>query len=672
MKNVMLFNLILSLSVSNVLAQNQNKLGFLPATKVTKEKNKAVLNELPFSDVEDFKNAERGFIAAAPLTVAGQSGQPAWDLSAYDFLKQENAPDTVNPSLWRQARLNMKAGLFKVVDGIYQVRGMDLSNMTIIEGKEGIIVIDPLIVPETAKAGLDLYFQHRPKKDIKAVIYTHSHVDHYGGVKGIVSEDQVKNGKVKIIAPEKFLEEAASENVFAGNTMTRRSFYMYGQLLPKSPMGQVDAGLGKTTSLGTSSLINPTDIVSKTGDKKTIDGIDMVFQMASGTEAPSEFMVYFPKHKALCAAEVATHNLHNFYTLRGAKTRDSKVWWKTLNESLELFGDKVEVVFAQHHWPTWENKKIVDFISNQRDMIKYIHDQSLHLANKGYTISEIGDMVKLPASLDREWYNRGYYGSVSHNSRAVYNLYLGYYSSNPAELNPLPRKEASVKYVQYMGGADKVLKEAQKSYDKGEYRWVAQVVNHVVFADPSNKKARELEAKALEQLGYQSEDPTWRNEYLMGAFELRNGVPKFDNLNLIGADTLSAMTTDLIMDYMGIRINPEKSQGQTSNVNFNFSDRKEKFGVTLKNSVLTYSSKKAHKEPDATVTMKRSDLNKIVSGELNFSKGIDDGTIKVVGQVDKARLLGEVMDSFPLMFNIVTPVEEQSSSLNTRQAQEEK
>lgn len=649
----------------------QNNSGTLGATKFTKEKNHRVLQELPFSDVEDFRNAERGFIAEAPKQITGKDDRAIWNLGSYDFLRSKNVPDTVNPSLWRQAQVNMKAGLFKVADNIYQIRGMDLSNMNVIEGKSGLIIMDPLTVPETAKAALELYFQHRPRRPIHTVIFTHSHGDHFGGVKGIVNETDVANGKVKIIAPENFLEEAVSENVFAGNAMARRGLYMYGPLLPKSAQGQVDAGLGKSAPTGATSLINPTDIIKKTGEKRTIDGIEMVFQMAPDTEAPAEFLVYFTKQKALCAAEDATHTLHNFYTLRGAKTRDSKVWWKTLNETLELFGSEVEVVFAQHHWPTWGNKNVRDFITKQRDTIKFIHDQSLNLANKGYTMSEIGDMVQLPKSLSREWYNRGYYGSVSHNARAVYNKYLGFYTSNPAELNPLPRKEASLKYVEFMGGADKVLKLAQESFDKGEYRWVAQVVNHVVFAEPENKKARELEAKALEQLGYQAENSTWRNEYLMGAHELRNGTPPNANINLIGRDTLSAMTTDLIMDYMGIRINANKAEGLESKINFEFTDTKEMYGIHLNNSVLTYSSKKQHPKPDAKVTMKRVDLNGIISGDVKLANGIKDGSIKVAGNVGKVKELGNVMDQFPLMFNIVTPIEE-GMQPSSRQAQEAK
>jgi alkyl sulfatase BDS1-like metallo-beta-lactamase superfamily hydrolase len=658
-KQALVYSILVLMGGGKAFSQNQKKdFGFLPATKFTIEKNRAVLKQLPFENIEDFENSDRGFIAAAPKQISGANGVLSWDLGAYDFLDEKSAPATVNPSLWRQAQLNKRAGLYKVTDGFYQIRGMDIANMNIIEGDQGLIVMDPLVVPETAKAGLELYFQHRPNRPVHTIIYTHSHVDHYGGVKGIVSDADVKNGKVRIIAPEGFLNEAVSENVFAGNAMTRRSFFMYGQILPKGPSGQVDSGLGKTAALGSSGLINPTDTIAKTGEKRTIDGIDMVFQMAQDTEAPSEFLVYFPKQKALCTSEVATHTLHNFYTLRGAKTRDSKNWWKTLNETIELFGSEAEVVFAQHHWPIWGKEKVVDYLTKQRDMIKFIHDQSLNLANKGYTMSEIGEMVKLPEGLDKEWYNRGYYGSVSHNARGVYNKYLGYYSSNPSELNPLPRREAAVKYVEFMGGANKVLAQAQKSFDKGEYRWVAQVVNHVVFADPSNKQARELQAKALEQLGYQMENPTWRNEYLMGAFELRHGVPDFKNMNIMGPDTLSAMSTDLIWDYMGIRINAQKAVGITSKINFSFPDRQEKFGVNLNNSVLTYSARNQHSGPDASVTMSRNDLNRILSGDLTINQGIKEGSIKVEGSLAKVRQLGEVMDQFPLMFNIVTPVEE--------------
>ena len=377
------------------------------------------------------------------------------------------APATVNPSLWRQAQLNMNNGLYQVAERIYQVRGFDLSNMDIIEGNTGIIIIDPLISKETAKAALDLYYQHRPQKPVVAVIYTHSHVDHYGGVRGVTTLEDVKAGKVKILAPQGFMEAAISENVYAGNAMSRRAIYMYGALLAKGEKGQVDGALGKTVSLGEITLIPPTDLITKTGETRNIDGVDIEFQMAKDTEAPAEMLMYFPQFKALCAAEDATHTLHNLYTLRGAQVRDAAAWWKVLNTAIENFGDKATVIFAQHHWPVWGQTNIVDFLEKQRDLYKYIHDQSLHLMNQGYTMTEVGNMLSLPPSLSDEWYNRGYYGSVSHDGKAVYQRYLGWYDSNPAHLDELSPAEAGKKYVEFMGGAAAVIAKAQQSYDKG-------------------------------------------------------------------------------------------------------------------------------------------------------------------------------------------------------------
>jgi alkyl sulfatase BDS1-like metallo-beta-lactamase superfamily hydrolase len=388
---------------------------FKEPTLFTTQMNASVVNQLPFSDKQDFTSAARGFIGTNENLAlkSPTDGHVIWDLSLYRFIKGAISPASVNPSLWRQATLNMNNGLFKVTDRIYQVRGYDLSNMDIIEGETGLIIVDPLISVQTAKAALALYYQYRPQKPVIAVIYTHSHADHYGGVKGVVTEEEVKSGKVKIYAPKGFLEEAISENVYAGNAMSRRALYMYGGLLPRGERGQVDAGLGKNTSLGDLTLIPPTDEISKTNETKVIDGIQIVFQMAPHTEAPAEMLMYFPQFKALCAAEDATHNLHNLYTLRGAQVRDAAAWWKTLNETIELFGFKTEVVFAQHQWPMWGNSAIIEFLESQRDLYKYIHDQSLRLLNQGYTMTEIGNMLKLPPSLANKWYNRGYYQLIA-------------------------------------------------------------------------------------------------------------------------------------------------------------------------------------------------------------------------------------------------------------------
>lgn len=632
------------------------KPGPAEASSITQSLNQEVKSKLPFADNQDFKDAQQGFIATLPkLIVKKADGGVVWDLTSYDFLNAEEAPPTVNPSLWRQARLNRFNGLFQVTDRIYQIRGFDISNMTIVEGDTGILIIDPLISEEVARAGLELYYQHRPQKPVVAVVYTHSHVDHYGGVKGVVSEDDVKQGKVKILAPENFLEDAVSENVFAGNAMGRRATYMYGPFLPRGIKGQVDGGLGKTNSLGTVTLIPPTDIIRKTGEEREIDGIQMLFQMAPNTEAPAEMLIYFPQLKALNLAEDATHTLHNLYTLRGAPVRDASKWWKTLNEALDLFGAESDVVFAQHHWPTWGNDKIRTYLQSQRDLYKYIHDQSLRLMNLGYTMLEVAEMLNLPASLSQKWYNRSYYGSVNHDAKAVYQRYLGWYDSNPANLHALPPEEASKHYVEFMGGSAQVIKKARESFQKGDYRWVAMVMNHVVFAEPKNAEARQLQAAALEQMGYQSENPTWRNEYLMGAHELRNGIPNLKDFQAVSVDTLKAMPVELLLDYLGIRLNGEKAAGAAITLNWIFSDTGEQYAISLENSALIYTANKQYPQADASLTLSRDSLNRVLDKSSSLEKEISQGNAKLEGNAQKMTELLSYMQDFDASFNIVTP-----------------
>lgn len=624
-------------------------------TEATKKHNNQVLQKLPFNDKKDFENAKRGFIATLPeVKVVGTKGNTVWDLGPYAFLKGD-VPSSVNPSLWRIAQLNMTNGLFKVTDRIYQIRGFDLSNMSIVEGDTGIIVIDALIPTEVAKAGLDLYYQHRPKKPVVAVIYTHSHADHYGGVKGVVSEEAVNSGKVRIFAPEGFLEEAISENVFAGNAMSRRAVYMYGALLTRGPYGQLDAGLGKTTSIGTVTLIPPTDIISRTGETKTIDGVEIVFQMAQGTEAPAEMMFYFPQFKAFCASEVASRTFHNLVTLRGAQVRNATNWWKALNTALDLFGNKTEVVFACHHWPTWGNAEVIDYLEKQRDLYKYMNDQCLRLMNDGYTINEIAELMKLPESLGQEWYNRDFYGSVNHNAKGVYQRYLGWYDSNPANLYPWPPEEVAKRYVQALGGEEAVVQKAKAAFDQGDYRWAAELGKHAVFANPENKAARDVEADALEQLGYQTENPTWRNEFLMGAFELRNGVPKVVGPKSASPDTVRAMTVEMILDFMGMKIDGPKAEGKRITMNWILPDTHQKFAVILKNCALTYTENKQWPKADVTLTMSRLSMDSILLQESTIAKELASGTAKISGDEQKfSELLGLLVNFNPL-FNIVSP-----------------
>ena len=653
-KNILkLITLSFVLSMSLYAAEQPKE-----ATSHTKEKNEQVLKELPFSNTQDFEDAKKGFVATLPkLVIPSSDGHNVWDITSYEFLNGKSAPFTVNPSLWRIAQINNMNGLFKVTERVYQVRGFDISNMTIVEGNTGIIITDPIMSAETAKAALELYYQNRPKKPIVAVIYSHSHGDHYGGVRGIITDEDVKSGKVKVVAPEGFLEEAVSENVYAGNAMGRRALYMYGALLPRGEKGQVDGGLGKTTSVGSVGLIAPTDIISKDVETRTIDGVQIEFRLVPGTEAPSEMLMYYPQFKLLNTAEDATHTLHNLYTLRGAQVRDAAKWWKAIDTMQSAYGDKVEVVIAQHHWPKWGNKEINTYLEKQRDAYKYIHDQTLNLANKGYTMNEIAEMIKLPDVLEQEWSLRGYYGSVNDDAKAVYQRYLGWYDSNPANLNPLPPEEASKKYVEVMGGSKSIIKKAKEYYKKGEYRWVAELMNRVVFAEPDNQEAKNLAADALEQLGYQTENATWRNEYLMGAYELRNGKVKLPaGIGADTPDTIRAMTVDMFLDYMGIRLNSEKSKNKSLVVNWNIPDTKSKYVITIENSVLVYRKVDSFKNsPDVTLTLSKEALNNVLTKQSTLDKEIQSGNAKVEGDTEKFKESLTFFDTFTPDFNIVTP-----------------
>lgn len=628
-----------------------------PATAATKKANAEFARDLPFADKQAFADAQKGFIAPLPDKglIKNKAGMPVWDLGPFEFIKLgEKCPDTVNPSLWRQAQLLSLAGLYKVTDGIYQVRGADLSDIIFVEGKSGITIIDPLVSVETARASLDLYYQHRPKKPIVAVIYTHSHLDHFGGVRGVVSDKDVADGKVKIFAPEHFTNEAVSENVMAGNAMSRRATYMYGGLLPKGPLGQATSGLGLTNSTGAVTLILPTDFITKTGEKRTIDGLTYEFQMAPGSEAPAEMHFFIHELKALTTAENAVHTMHNICTLRGAKTRDAQAWASYLHEAIEMFGDRAEVLYAPHHWPVWGNGRVVDYLKKMRDTYKYLHDQTLRLANHGYTMTEAAEMIELPDSLQKNWSSHGYYGTVNHNVKSIYNFYLGWFDGNPATLHALPQRPASRKYVEYMGGAKAVLARARKDFDKGDYRWVAQVVNHVVLAEPENKAARRLQADTLEQLGYQAESAVWRNFYLTGAQELRGGVKKIPFPKSASPDLVRAMPLDLFFDFLGVRLNGPKADGKNIVVNMIFPDTKQKYLVTVENAVLNYSKGKQARDAHCTVTLARSDLDAIILGEAKLGQLITAGRVKIGGQAQKLQELLGLLDSFDFWFNIVT------------------
>ncbi|MEZ2601091.1 alkyl/aryl-sulfatase [Kluyvera intermedia] len=625
------------------------------ATLYTQQINQQYVKSLPFSDRQDFADAQRGFIA--PLLNQGElknaDGKVYYRAEDYKFDINASAPNTVNPSFWRQSQLNGISGLFKVTDRMYQVRSQDISNITFIEGDTGIIVIDPLVTAGAAKASLDLYYQNRPQKPIVAVIYTHSHTDHYGGVKGIVSDDDVKSGKVQIIAPTGFMEEAISENVLLGNIMSRRALYSYGLLLPHNPQGNIGNGLGVTLTTGLPTILAPTKLITKTGEKMVIDGLEFDFLMAPGSEAPAEMHFYIPALKALCTAENATHTLHNFYTLRGAKTRDTSKWASYLNETLDMWGSQAEVLFMPHTRPVWGNEHINDYIGKYRDTIKYIHDQTLHLANQGYTLNEVGDKIKLPSSLANNWASRGYYGSVSHNARAVYNYYLGYFDGNPANLHPYGQVEMGQRYVKALGGSARAINMARDAYKQGDYRWSAELLKQVIASNPSDQVAKNLQADTFEQLGYQAESATWRGFYLTGAKELREGVHKFNHGTTNSPDTIKGMTVEMLFDYMAVRLDSDKAAGKNISLNFNFTDG-DNLNLTLNDSVLNYR-KTLLPKADAAFHISRADLHDVLTGEVKMADLVKTKKVKVIGKAASLDEIISCLDQFDLWVNVVTP-----------------
>src|ERR1700712_1403600 len=617
--------------------------------------NAAVLGELPFGNRQDFADAERGFIASLPdATVMHDTGRTVWSMADYAFLKDDNAPDTVNPSLWRQSQLNCRHGLFEVVPGIYQIRGFDLSNMTLIEGDTGVIVIDPLVSMETAKAGLELYFQHRGKRPVAAVIYTHSQTDHWGGVKGVTTQAEVDSGSVPVLAPEGFVEAIAQENVLAGTAMVRRAQYQFGVLLPKGVKGQVDAGLGKTLSSGTVTLIAPTDLITHDLEKRVVDGVEIIFLMAPESEAPAEMHMFYPALRCLNMAENCVHNFHNLLPFRGAEVRDSRAWSRYIDVALETFGDHSDVLIGQHHWPVWGGTEIKTYLAKQRDLYKYVHDQTLRLCNHGHTPNEIAELLELPDSLAHEWYARGYYGTLRHNAKAVYQKYLGWYDGNPAHLDPLPPVAAAKKFVEYMGGFDAALKKARADFAEGEYRFVAEIANHLVFADPANEEARALAADTYEQLGYLAEAATWRNSYLFAAHELRNGLTKM-NARGVAPDALAALPLDTFVDLLAVRLNGAKADGKRAVLNWVFTDIAQTHVLNLEHSALTHRSGARVEHADATLTLTRMTLNTIMMQQTTFPEAVGAGHIKIEGNGAKLLELLSLFDTFSPLFEIVEP-----------------
>jgi linear primary-alkylsulfatase len=629
------------------------------ASPITAALNRAVLASLPFADTQDFDDARRGLVATLPeVEIKNDQGRVVWSLRDYAFLADEQAPPTVNPSLWRLARLNLIHGLFQVTDRIYQIRGFDISNMTVIEGDRGLIVIDPLVSTEVARAGLELYTQHRGRRPVSAVIYSHSHTDHYGGVRGVVDERDVSAGKVEVWAPDRFMEEVVAEAVLAGTAMVRRAQFQFGATLPRGPRAQVDAGLGKGLSRGTVTLIPPTRLIRQAVETHRIDGVEIVFQLTPETEAPAEMHMFYPALRALNLAENATHNLHNVYPIRGAQVRDANAWAKYLNEARDRFGGEVDVTFAQHHWPVWGTARVLDFLGKQRDLYKFLHDQTVRLMNHGYKAVEIAERLTLPRSLAATWHVRGYYGTLSHNAKSVYQRYIGWYDANPANLNPLPPVERGRKYVEYMGGADAVIRRARDDFARGEYRFVAEALSHVVFADPANAEARQLGADALEQLGYAAESATWRNAYVLGALELRHGVPATVARAPVSPDIVRAMSLELFFDYLGVRLNGDKAEGRRIVINWVFPDLDQRYVMNLENCALTCLADRRSDAPDATVTLERAALNRLVLREVAFADAVERGLARVDGDAAKVADFFALLDDFSLMFEVVEPKRE--------------
>jgi alkyl sulfatase BDS1-like metallo-beta-lactamase superfamily hydrolase len=622
------------------------------ASSTIRDQHTAALAALPFSDAQDFEDANRGLIAPLDGPVLAPDGTVLWDNSTYDFLGGE-APDTVNPSLWRQSQLCAIDGLFEVSEGIYQVRGMDLSNTTLVEGREGVIVIDTLLSVETGAAALALYRKHRGDRPVKAVVITHSHADHFGGIRGFVSQEEVDAGEVRIFAPEGFIEHAVSENVYAGTAMNRRAAYMYGASLARGPRGGVGAGLGQTVSLGTVSLMAPTDVVTTTGQEEIVDGVRMVFQMAPNTEAPSEMLIYLPDFQALCSAEDATHNLHNLVTLRGAVVRDPHGWSNYLTETIDLFGAEVEVVFASHHWPTWGNDRVVGFLASQRDLYGYLHDQTLRMLNQGMVGPEIAEELTLPPALELTWSARGYYGSVSHNVKAVYQRYLGWFDGNPAHLWEHPPVARATRYVAAIGGADTVVDQARVAFDSGDLRWAAELLNHLVFAHPDHAAGRELLADTYEQLGYGSENGTWRDFYLSGATELRDG--QFGTPTQTTApDVIGQLTPAMLFDAIAIQVDGPRAWDEKLSIDIVLTDVGERYRLRLANGVLTYSARPQRGDADATLTTTRRALPALALGGLSAG-GLAEAGIELTGDASVLGRLAAVLTPGDQDFAIVTP-----------------
>ena len=622
----------------------------MPATVAA---NAAVASTLDLARTQDLQDAGRGLIAAPTGKVLSPDGSTLWDFDRFGFL-QGAAPATVNPSLWRHAGLNNQAGLFKVIDGIYQLRGFDLANMTLIEGKTGWIVVDTLTTQETAAAAMAFARRHLGDKPVSAVVFTHSHADHFGGALGVVSAQEAARRKLPIVAPEGFLEEATSENILVGPAMGRRATYQFGNQLPASPTGLVDAGLGKGLALGRIGILAPTLIVDRTPQEVTIDGVRFVFQNVPGSEAPSELAFYLPDFKAYCGAEILTQSMHNLYTLRGAKVRDALRWSGYIDDALQRFGD-AQVFFASHHWPVWGNPRIVDFMKQHRDTYRYIHDQTVRLLNSGMKAQEIAETLKLPRSLESAFAVRGYYGTVRHNVKAVYQHYLGWFDGNPANLDPLPRQDAATRYVDLMGGADTTVAAAQAAFARGEFRWAAELLNQVVFAQPGHGGARLLLARSYEQLAYVAESAIWRNFYLTGAQELRSGKTGAGPDPALAVGMLGLASVERYLDAMAAALNGPKADGSDLKLNLVFPDTGESYVLWIENAVLHHRKAPPDQNANATLTVTQPVFIKMMTGTAGVKDTLLGDDLQVSGsRIDLLRFFS-LIDKAPRTFAIVTP-----------------
>jgi alkyl sulfatase BDS1-like metallo-beta-lactamase superfamily hydrolase len=635
----------------------ENAQGLSAPSSYTSAANQKLAKSLPKDDGSDLEAAKRGFIASRDDSLAAITnlqGEVVWNLDEYSFIEGE-APDSTNPSLWRQASLNNIHGLFKVTDRVYQVRGFDLANMTIILGDSGWIIVDPLTAEETAAAALALAREHLGNAPVVAVIFTHSHIDHFAGVWGVISKEDYTAGKVRVIAPEGFMEEATSENVIAGIAMARRASFMYGRRLPRNPRGHIDSGLGKTPAYGTFGIATPTEIIDSTGQRLDIDGLEFVFQNAPSSEAPAELTFAIPELAAYCGAEVATRTLHNLYTLRGAKVRDALKWSSYIDEMISLSAGS-DVYFASHHWPIWERENIVSYLELHRDTYKFIHDQTVRLFNNGFTSREIAEQLQLPPALAKAYSNRGYYGTVKHNSKAVYQAYLGWYDANPANLDPLPPEKAGSRYVDLAGGADALLEKARIALDAGDYRWTAELLSHLVFAQPDNLAAKNLLATAYDQMGYQAESGPWRDVYLSAAYELRHGAPEeplMEISSLLGI--LQQTPVEKFFQTMSVRLDAEKARDLELRVAIIFTDLNESYLLTVKNSVLHFQLDGELEGADASLHLTQNLFTRMLVGDVGLRETLTSDALELGGSKLKLLRFFSLFETPNAEFNIVTP-----------------